>query len=523
MQKLSHKARFLKYRDDSVITKATQYSKWTLPQLMADMSLAIHGSALVLERDYQEIGPLLVNNLAAKLAGLLFPSSRPFYKINPSEYLLRRTAERGATTAELNAGLARLEQESCQRIFVNASYNQLVMGMKHLIVTGNVLLYRNSKEGRSTAYGLQSYSVRRDGQGRMLDCILREYTFIESLSPTIQTALRMAQRTRYSNPENSPAVELYTRIQRKVGTSGRVYYEVTQEADDVPVGSVGHYPEHLCPWQAITWSLVAGEHYGRGLVEDYAGGFAKLSDGSQAATLYGIEIMKVVNLVAPGLGADVDELANAETGEYVQGAQGSVTAYENGDAQKLAVMRAELSEVFGNLAKAFMYKGNTREAERVTAFELQQDALEANTTLGGNYSALAESMQIPLAHILLTETDPGMLEGIVTDTVKLDIVAGIPALGRASDVQNLITAFTDAAAIAQAVAATGDRRISMQKVIDVIMAGNSFDTSLIFKTDDELQAEAQADAQIQQGQQQVVQAQAAAETVDTLQQLSGTV
>ena len=313
--KMSHEARFLKYRDDTVITRSVQYAKWTLPQLMADLSMvASAGTRLQVERDYQDIGALLVNNLSSKLASLLFPSSRPFFKAEPSKALREQAAAKGIKDSELNSNLARIEQDACQQLFVNASYNQLVLALKHLIVTGNTLLFRDPIRKRSVAYGLESFSMRRGGSGEPLDTVLREYTPFDALPLKVQVALRMQNRSKYNNPDSPPVVAIYTRIQRKQGVAG-VYFEVTQEADTVPVGTTGRYPEHLCPWQPIAWSLIAGEHYGRGLVEDYAGGFAKLSDTSHALTLYEIETLKVVNLVQPGMGADVDELANAETGE----------------------------------------------------------------------------------------------------------------------------------------------------------------------------------------------------------------
>ena len=518
--RIPHKQRFGKYRDDAVIQKAIKYAHWTLPQLMADMSLQLNGTQHVLERDYQEVGALLVNNLAPKLAGMLFPSSRPFYKIDASDVLVEEASAKGMTKIELTSHFAQLEQKSCQRIFLNASYAQIIQLLRHVIVTGNGLLYRDSKGGKFVTYGLQSYTCRRDGQGTLIDTVVREYTHIEALEPTVQLALRMANRSRYQRPDDSPPVELYTRIQRRVGNSGAVYYEVTQEADEVPVGTTGLYPENLCPWRVITWSLIAGENYGRGLVEDFAGGLAKLSDGSHAAALYGIELMKVVNLVAPGLGADIDELANAESGEYVQGAPGAVTAYENGDAIKLQVMRAELAATIENLSRAFMYKGNTRDAERVTAFELKQDALEADNVLGGAYSTLAAGMQVPLAHICLTEVNSDMLEGIVTNTVELNIIAGIPALGRATDVQNLILAAQDAIGIIPGLVQV-DKRIDGQKILDMIMAGSSVDTSLIYKSEDQLASEAKAAEQQQMGQNQMMDAAAAAEATDTLQSIQG--
>lgn len=486
---------------------------------MVDLSLLQHGSAAALERDYQEIGALLVNNLAPKLAAMLFPASRPFYKLGAGPDLLERAESSGKTITELQAGFANLEQKSCQRIFLNAGYAQLIQALRHLIVTGNVLTYRDSKAGKFTTYGMQSYSVRRDGQGNVVDAILREFTYIESLPATVQQGLRMGNKTKYQRPDDCPPVELYTRIHRQMGASGRFYYTVSQEADEMPVGTDGIYPEHLCPWQVITWSLIAGENYGRGLVEDFAGGFAKLSDMSHAATLYGIEMMKVLNLVQPGLGADIDELAEAESGEYVQGAPGAVVAYENGDAQKLAALSQLITETFSNLSRAFMYKGNTRDAERVTAFEIKQDALEADNVLGGAYSSLAASMQIPYAHTLLTEVDMALLEGIVTNTLELDIIAGIPALGRATDVQNLILAAQDALAIIPGLVEV-DKRIDGQKVMDMIMSGASVDTSLLYKSKETLKAEADADAQAQAGQTQMVNASAAAEYTDTLQSLT---
>lgn len=505
----TYKALFERYRDSVVLQKATQYAKWTLPQLTADASAARNGQAVVLERDYQEIGALLVNNLASKLAGLLFPSSRPFYKIKPSAAIKEAAKRRGVKDSDLFAGLARLEMASCQQLFTNASYEQLVLACKHLVVTGNVLLFRDSKQQKTLAYGVQSYVTRRDGRGNVMDIILREYTDYEALPPKVQDILRAKSPGSYQ-PENegNNRVELYTRIKRDWATNGsgertdKVIYKVSQEADSVPVGEPGTYPEHLCPWQAVTWSMITGENYGRGLVEDYAGGFAKLSDVSHAAALYGIAASKVVNLVTPGLGADVDELQAAETGEYVQGAEGAVSAHEGGDAAKMEQLRIEVEGVFGRLARAFMYKANTRDAERVTAYELKQDALEAENTLGGVYSSLSASCQIPLAHILLTETDPGTMEGVVTANLKLDILAGIPALGRQADVQNLAAASQDAAAIIPVLKQLSNR-VDTEKVLDVIMAGQSVDTSTIYKSEEQIAEEEAADKLEAQGNAQI--------------------
>lgn len=521
MAKMTHKALFGRYTDSTVLEKCRRYAHWTLPQLMADVSLAARGNTVILERDYQEIGALLVNNLASKLAGLLFPNSRPFYKIKLSKELKKHAVSKGVPEEELAGNLAKLEMESCQQLFLNGSYEQLVTACKHLIITGNVLLFRDSKARKTIAYGVTSHVVKRDGRGNLLDCILREFTDYAALPQQVQSVLAYNAPGRYRLDDDcEKPVELYTRIKREQDMNGKAIYVVSQEADNVPVGESGSYPEHLCPWQAVPWSLIAGESYGRGLVEDYAGGFAKLSDQSEAAALYGIEACKLVNLVTPGMGADVDELQGAETGEYVQGSKESVIAHEGGDAQKMQQMEAGIEATFGRLARAFMYKANTRNAERVTAFEIKQDALEAEATLGGTYSSLSATMQVPNAHILLTEIDAGMMEGVINGSVTLDIEAGIQALGRQADVQNLASAAQDAAAIVPVFAQLSNR-IDKDKLLDVIFAGQSVDTSTIYKSKDQMAKEAAASQQEAAGQQQIAQSTTLADQQQQLQAIQG--
>lgn len=513
MARISHKALFEKLRDTTVISKCEMYARWTLPQLMADVYTTKGVNAVVVERDYQEMGAILVNHLATKLARLLFPTSYPFFRVATSAEFEAVGANAGIPPNQIQAGLARLEMDASKRLFMNSGYAQLILALKHLIVTGNALIHRG--KNKCTTYGIQSFAVRRAGDGTMLDCVLREFTYVEALSPELQNALRAKDKQRYSRDEQQ--VELYTRVHR--ATKGdEVVYEVSQEIDTLPVGEGSTYPEHLCPWFVPTWSLLAGEHYGRGMIEDFAGGFASLSDLSEGAALYSIEIMRVVHLVGAAGGTDIDDLRNAETGEYVRGDAQAVQALESGDAGKLQQIENKIDRVFTRLAKAFMYQGNTRDAERVTAYEIQVEAQEAENALGGVYSALSQGIQVPLAHVLCTEAAPKSLAGLIDGSLKLDVVAGIPALGRTSDVQNLMMAAQEVATVVPI--AQMDPRISPTKVVDLILAGRSVDTDAVFYSEEEQAAMQAAQAAQAQGQQQMLQAEslgAAAEQLNTLQ------
>lgn len=517
MPHTTYKALFERYRDDSLIQKAVRYSRWTVASIMADLERAARsGTRQDVERDFQGMGALLVNNLSAKLASLLFPTSRPFFRVSLSEELKTVAEQAGLSQAEIASSLARMEMDACQQLFKNASYNQLVIALKHLIVTGNVLLFRDSAASKTVAYGLQAFALRRDGRGVVQDCVLREYVDFNELDPKFQKQLRIRYQNR-SYEGHDATLELYTRIKRE--RKGKKFgYEVSQEIEGLPVGKPGYYPEHACPWQFPTWNLVAGEHYGRGLVEDFAGDFAKLSELSEALALYEVESMKIVNLVTPGSGTDIDELAGAESGEWVAGTPDSVNFHESGSAQKIDAIQRDLEQVFSRLARAFMYTANTRDAERVTAYEIRRDALEAENVLGGVYSSLAEGMQVPMAPVLLLEVNPGALQGIITEDVKLDVMAGIPALGRSVDVQNILAAAQELAAIAPALAQI-DPRIDMTKLADLVYAGRSVDTTLLFKSDEQMAEEAEAQQAQAMAEQQMMGAQAMADQQQAMSNL----
>lgn len=511
MQGPTHKALFLKFRDTTVINRCEQYAHWTLPYLMADQDEVSSTGRVLVERDFQEVGALFTNHLASKLTRLLFPTQYPFFQASASGEFKRLAQQKGLDEAGLRSMFAGMEMAANKRLFVNSGYASLILALKHLIVTGQVLLHRDSKKGTVTAYGLPMFAVRRDGTGELMDCILREFTTVEALPEDLQAALRTASKTKYGRPEQ--VVEKYTRIHRNVrkGVEG---YEVSQEVDTIPVGAPSWYPKNLCPWMCPTWVLIPGEHYGRGMVEDYAGGFARLSTLSEAAALYGVEIMRVVHLVGAGAGGDVDELAESESGEWVRGDPNSIAVHEAGDSQKLAVVEAQLERVVGRLAKAFMYQGATRDAERVTAYELQRDAQEAEYALGGVYSTLSGSIQVPMAHILMVEVSDMTMPGLITGELSPDVTAGIPALGRSSDVQNLLLAAQELSAVLPVTQL--DKRINPQKVVDVILSGRSIDTEALFFSKEEQRANQEAENAQMQAQQSLIQADTLSQNADQL-------
>ncbi|QXV72172.1 head-to-tail connector protein [Vibrio phage vB_VpP_DE10] len=470
----THEALFAKYEDSEVTLSSERYAFWTVPTVFTRENK--DGERVSLQRDFQSHGAMLVNNLASKLTRTLFPTGMSFFRISDTDKMREIIAQLGNDNAQLSAVFTGIEREAMTLLTTHAGFAQLTHLMKLLIITGNALLYRDPLTGRMTVYSVRDYVVRRDGASRVLCTILRERIPIQDVPEEFRP-------TGYTDPTTD--VWLYTKIQRETRDAGDVFV-ITQQIDGKPVGTLSVYPEKLCPYIPAVWNLVSGEHYGRGHVEDHAGAFARVSELTQALTLYEIEAMRVVNLVSPKSTADVDALNDAETGEYVAGDGEGIKAHEAGEARKIAEVVNDLQMVLAELARAFMYTGNVRDAERVTAEEIKNNVREAEENMGGIYATLAEILHIPLAHILTVEARPELLALLQANAVSLDIQVGTAAINRSIVVQRLGLVANDINLILP-VLAQATKRTNPDRVIDLILAGHGVDPTEIFYTEQELQ------------------------------------
>lgn len=471
----SYEALFNKYRDDSAILRMEKYALWSLPTLFADPDLR-SGKQQPVERDYQSVGAILTNSLASKLSQLLFPSNQSFFRLSSKVNTAVMANSLSVPESALSSAMAQLENEAYPRMFLRSSYAQVVQAMKLLIVTGNALMYRDSDRTNIHTYSLRNFSLLRDGTGKVLDIVLCERTTVSQVPAEA--------KAHFSGRQEYDCLKLYTRIKREKGTVTDIFV-VTQQIEDFNLSTREEYPEAVNPYIPVAWNLVSNENYGRGLVEDYAGDFAKLSELSEALALYEIEACRVLNMAKPGSGADIDSMADAESGQWVSGDPTAVGAYEGGNAQKIEVMLADLASVFQRLAPAFMYGGNTRDAERVTAEEIRQQAEEANTTFGGTYSSLADSMHIPLAHILCNEVNPQFVQEVVRGGLTLTVLTGVAALGRSSDVNKLLQVAQVLGTVLP-ILAQASQRMDPDRIINKVFEGFGLDVNEYSFTEDEL-------------------------------------
>jgi len=491
---------FEKFKDTAVLTSSEQFARWTNAGVFPNTSAQDTGNRQSLQRDYQSKGAMLVNNLASKVTQALFPQNNAFFEIGQTAEMLQVAQEMGADAKQAASKFAGIEVRASARVFLNAGYSALSHAMKLLIITGNALVYRDPTNKQFHTYSVRDYVVKRDGSGKVLCLILKERIALQDLPEDFRLS-RLQYRT-----DPFEDVTLYTKVTRK-HNGARVLYEVTQEVEDHPIGTPSTYPEYLCPYIPLTWNLVTGENYGRGHVEDFAGDFARLSELSESSLLYEVEMMRLINIIDPGAGIDLDDFMDADCGKAVAGksnaAGNGVVAHEGGNAQKLAAVQNDIANLVQQLSIAFMYTGNTRDAERVTAEEIRANVSEANQTLGGVYANLSEVLHLQLAHILSVEEEPALLQLLMVQGIKLDVSVGLASLNRQANVERL-QYLANALQIVLPVLTQSSKRFNPDLIIDAMCQGYGVDREALSYTEDQLQQlQEQQDASAQQSAQNV--------------------
>lgn len=473
----THQTLYEEYRDARLLLKFEQYSKWTVASVFPSQMKKgdLQGNDII-ERDFQSMGAILVNNLTAKLVKLLFPVGLPFFKMEETKELKKFLQELDWEYAKKT--LPEIENLCSERILRNAGYAQLHQLIKTLIVTGNALVVRKNES--LIVYTPRNYSVLRDTNGTVIDLVLCEQISYDNVPE------ELLERLNGKNKEPRDTFDLYTRVRRvKDGV-----YQVSQQVEGHDIGEPITYAPNLCPYLPVAWSLVNGDSYGHGLVEDLAGDFAKLSCLSEALAKYEIDACRVVNLVKSGAGGDIDALAEAEIGEWVQADPDAVGKTDTGNANMIKNLLLDIEQVIGRLSIAFMYTSNVRDAERVTAEEIRQKVAEADQALGGVYSQLSEALHKPLAYLLIGELDPKLSAAIKANVVKFSILTGTAALGRGNDTERLLNSIQILGVLIPAMGQLS-RRFNTEEVIDMILTNNGVDLEKVMKSEQQLEQEAQ--------------------------------
>lgn len=479
----------------SLLNRVEDYALWTLPYMFPRSD--VYSASEEKTGPIDSTGSQAVNNLANKIVLTLFQPAQPFFRLMASDDLLlelQEAAENGDRAAQavldkLDESLALAEKRALRELNYTHYRTEAATVATALIITGNSLIYHPEGKGKAQVYSLRDYVVVRDLSGVVIELITRDTKAFGTFSKKVQEQIYASDKQRYNNAGKQ--VCIYTRV--RLQEDGR--YKMDQSADDIPLDSEGTWPADELPWIVLTWKLLRGEDYGRGLVEDYAGAFHGLYVLTHAfVDTVGIAA-DIKWLVKPTSMLDVKRLNESRSGTYHSGEEGDITAVQVDKAQDLQIVQAMIQDWRTQIGRAFlMFNSVQRDAERVTAEEIRYMINDLEMSNGGIYSRLAEEWQYSTAKLILKRVDIRIGDG---RQVYPQIITGLDSLSRAGDMDNLRLFMSDMALLNN-MPAPAQAEIDMNRYAAYCGVRRGVDYKKFLKTQEQKAAEQQQMMQMNQ-------------------------
>lgn len=392
---------------------------------------------------WQSYGAECVNSLVSKLLLTIFPPDVPFIKLNPTKDTLKDLQklppdQRAMIKQAIDKGLAEAEQEFAQGVSEDGDSAMIALCIKNLIVGGNYCI-QFYKDGTCRGIPFIHWVCQRDKQGNLIEFCIRDQLVRDSLPEDIKGMLAQKDPIAFKgetlNPGAGQSEVMVFTYGRWMGNKWTVYQEC--EGYVVPQ-TEWTYTREALPFMFIPFSLLDGEHYGRSYCEDFEGDFQTLDGLEQSITEGTAAAARFITLVKPGGVTNKRILAEAQNGDVITGDADEVHTLEankNEDFQA-GINRIEAKEE--RLGKAFLLADQVRDAERVTAEEIQLYTKQLQDALGGLYTMLVPNLQAPYATLKMAGLQRnGRMVYLPKDSVKRSLVTGAAALGRAQAAQNL--------------------------------------------------------------------------------------
>ena len=500
----SAKSRYdtLKTQRQRQLSRAYECAKLTIPSLLPEENEKPQkNDDIAIEQPWQSIGAMGVNTLTAKMVLTLLPANSPFFMLSMGrkarEELLQLQGEEAEQfKAELEAGLQKVENEVIDNMETTRLRTNLFSVLKNLIVAGNALFNTDT----TNCYSLRNYVVQRDRSGNATLIILREMVSKRTLPDRFVTKLTDKAK-RDGKDKLADDLEIYTVVERKSKDRWESYQEV--EGEEVP-GTRGYYRDETNPWLALRMITVDGEDYGRSYVEELYGDLMSAEELTKAIVQGGMIASKLLWLVNPNGMTDIDDLQDAANGDFAPGMGTDVEALRTDKMADFQIAQQVLNSIEIRLERAFLMTASVqRDAERVTAFEIQVMSQEIEDVLGGYYSLMAQELQLPLVRRWMFKMQrEGELPEFPEGTVEPVIVTGTDALGRGQDLTRLRGFAQDIVQLGQALPAL-IQRVNDGELLTRLANGHNIDTAGLIKTDQEIAAEQEA-AQQQAMQQSMI-------------------
>ena len=429
---------------------------------------------------YQSVGARGVMNLASKLMLALFPPQAPFFRLSLDDLVFKQVEGDPSQKQTLEQGLAKIETAVMDNMEVSNDRVAIYEALKQLIVSGNVLLRLTDKGLR--VFRLENYVIKRDPQGSVLKIIIKESLSPTTLPDKIRKAVLENKDEGYDKDKD---LTLYTCVTREPKN-----YKVMQECNkkiiltkEYSLDNLGYIP--------LRFNRVDGMNYGRSHCESYLGDLRSLEGLTRSILEGSAAASKMLFMINPAGTSRASSIAKAPNGAIIEGNAQDVSVLQANKFADFRIAFETSQRIEQRLQFAFLLNASVqRQAERVTATEVQLVANELQDALGGVYGVLTTEFQLPyITAKLAMLRQSKLLPDLPKNLVRPKIIVGLEALGRASDRIRLLQFLSDLAGTLGA--ETLSRYINLDDAIKKFAVANGIDTQGLIKTAEQIQQENQ--------------------------------
>jgi len=419
----------LKPRREPFLLRAREFSKLTLPSLYP--SEGMRNGEYQFEA-YQGLGARGVINLSSRLLLALLPAGQSLFRFTvPPEVLVK--TEDMSIPKDIELGFTKAERLVSSEI-ERSGWRQPTNLLLQLMMVGGSAAEYLTPENTLRIFRLDQFVVVRDTAGNLTEAVLEEKVSPLALPPELQKSIPPKLLE-----DPTAQVEVYTWL--TLGPSG-VWKRHQEILDKRIAGTEGTYKVN--PYNFYRWSWIPEEDYGRGKIEEHYADLRSL-EGLEKAVLEGsaMAARNIITVRPNATGGNLKQrITKARNGDVIIANPEDLSMLRFDNVAGMQIVSQHLTVKTQEVAAAFLLNSAMRrDAERVTAYELQLMAEELEGTLGGVYSMLSQDMQRSrIQRLLMQMQDSGKLPEWPEGTVEPVITTGLEALGRQRDLVRVKTA-----------------------------------------------------------------------------------
>lgn len=392
----------------------------------------------------QSMNAVAVNTLASELMFMAFPPGQPIFRPKINEAKLQKEIDQDPELyARTQLALSRLEIAHREKLATTGIATAYVGYLKLMLVAGNAL-WKQVKLDSPTYHPPTKYVVSRATDGHPMVTILEEVVRVSTLDEDVQDQVYANEpelKEDRETPEWLRECTIYSVCKLKVRNNERTWLywqehkgeviegtEVETDYDDAPM-----WPGWMIP--------VFGQNWGRSYCEEYRGDLYTIEAAASGINDLGAVAAWSLIFTKPGGRTSLRQVQKARNLDILSGSAEDVTVFRSEKNADANFMLQHFEQAARRIGTAFLVQSAVmRQGERVTKEEVQRVGRQLDRAMGGLYTGIAQGSQrrIITRAIRLHEEESKYLPSMPRDTVTIDVITGLDAMGADNDATNLM-------------------------------------------------------------------------------------